>query len=412
MAIISIRELGKRFTIGGRREDTLRDHLAALFRRRQRTKDDSFWALNGVSFDVAAGEVVGIIGRNGAGKSTLLKILAQISEPTTGEVRIRGRVASLLEVGTGFHSELTGRENIFLSGAILGMSRAEIRRKFEEIVVFSEVEAFLDTPVKHYSSGMQMKLAFAVAAHLDPEILLVDEVLAVGDGAFQKKCLGKMGEVTGQGRTVLFVSHSMAAMQSLCRRVVWLEKGRVRRDGDAGEVIADYLHVNSTPLSERRWDDAATAPGNDVARLRGAAIYPAGGAPGDPIGLKSEIEMRFDYDCLKEGTHLHLSVHILNEYNQIVFVTNTVRDQTWHGKPFRAGRYRSTWRIPPHLLNDGSYRVRIYLLRDKNQLLCEVGDLLIFDVHDDAPEMRVGWYGRWQGVVRPWLDCETTFCGD
>jgi lipopolysaccharide transport system ATP-binding protein len=258
--IISVRGLGKQYRLGSAvRHDTLRDQLAHGTRsvgqwlsggapaRPDGAEPEIFWALKDVSFDVAPGEVVGIIGRNGAGKSTLLKILSQITEPTEGEVRLRGRVASLLEVGTGFHPELTGRENIFLNGAILGMSRAEIRRKFDDIVAFAEVEKFLDTPVKRYSSGMYVRLAFAVAAHLEPEILIVDEVLAVGDAAFQSRCMGKMEDVARQsGRTVLFVSHNMTAVQILCRRAVHLHDGRVRGIGPVDEQIRQYLEAQKT----------------------------------------------------------------------------------------------------------------------------------------------------------------------
>ncbi len=248
--VITVENLGKRYFIGHEaRHDTLRDTLThgarGLLRRwlrrgAARTREE-FWALRDVSFEVNRGEVVGIIGRNGAGKSTLLKILSRITEPTTGTVRLRGRVASLLEVGTGFHPELSGRENIFLNGAILGMSRGEIRRKFDEIVAFAEVERFLDTPVKHYSSGMYVRLAFAVAAHLEPEILIVDEVLAVGDVAFQKKCLGRMNAVASQGRTVLFVSHRMPALQELCRGGLLLEHGRLTQQGPINASIERYL---------------------------------------------------------------------------------------------------------------------------------------------------------------------------
>ncbi len=251
---IRVENLGKRYTIGvGQRHDTLRDALAdfrlriADFGRKspksriENPKSGEFWALKDVSFEVHRGEVVGIIGRNGAGKSTLLKILSRITEPTTGYAEIHGRVGSLLEVGTGFHPELTGRENIYLNGAILGMKRTEIDRKFDEIVAFSEIEKFLDTPVKRYSSGMYVRLAFAVAAHLEPEILLVDEVLAVGDAAFQKKCLGKMGDIAGEGRTVLFVSHNMAAIHSFCPRTICLLQGKLYADGDSADVIEKYL---------------------------------------------------------------------------------------------------------------------------------------------------------------------------
>ncbi len=254
---ISVNNLGKQYRIGGQQEgyrtlrETLSDAMVGPFQRAARLfrgegtgsgrSSDTIWALHDVSFDVNQGEVVGIIGRNGAGKSTLLKILSRITEPTLGYADIVGRVGSLLEVGTGFHPELTGRENIYLNGAILGMNRSEIERKFDEVVAFAEIEKFINTPVKHYSSGMYMRLAFAVAAHLEPEILMVDEVLAVGDAAFQKKCLGKMSEVAGEGRTVLFVSHNMGAISSLSTKVVYLEKGRVRSVGATDTIIADYL---------------------------------------------------------------------------------------------------------------------------------------------------------------------------
>ena len=256
---IQVAGLGKKYLLHhqqqpGRRYKALRDVIAGkakgLFKRKaesgKRNGIEEFWALKEVSFEIKRGEAVGIIGRNGAGKSTLLKLLSRITEPTTGSIRLRGRVASLLEVGTGFHPELTGRENIFLNGAILGMSRAEITRKFDEIVNFAEVEKFLDTPVKHYSSGMYMRLAFAVAAHLEPEVLVVDEVLAVGDAMFQKKCLGKMQDVSKGGRTVLFVSHNMGAVTSLCRTAIWLNGGRIVRSGPAREIVDDYLTSHAT----------------------------------------------------------------------------------------------------------------------------------------------------------------------
>ena len=263
---VRVEGLGKEYRLGGPREryTTLRDRLnklasapfRALLGRGERSEQNPpFWALKDVSFEVKRGEVVGIIGRNGAGKSTLLKILSRITEPTDGEVDIHGRVGSLLEVGTGFHPELTGRENVYLNGAILGMRRAEIARKFDEIVAFAEVEKFIDTPVKHYSSGMYMRLAFAVAAHLDPEILIVDEVLAVGDAAFQKKCLGKMDEVAQRGRTVLLVSHNLGVIQTLCRSVILLAQGEIHRMGPARDVVVEYLSmvesVRSTAIADR-----------------------------------------------------------------------------------------------------------------------------------------------------------------
>ena len=253
--VITIQDLGKRYTIGRQRangdgmrhliEGALRDPLGRLRSGRRKLQHVDIWALKEVCFHIDQGEVVGIIGSNGAGKSTLLKILSRITAPTTGRICIHGRIASLLEAGTGFHQELTGRENIFLNGAILGMSRAEIIRKFDEIVEFSGVEEFIDTPVKRYSSGMYVRLGFAVAAHLEPEILIVDEVLAVGDAAFQKKCLGKIGNFAQSGRTVLFVSHNMEAIRTLCHRAVWLKDGRLHKDGRAGEIVGEYFNVSN-----------------------------------------------------------------------------------------------------------------------------------------------------------------------
>jgi lipopolysaccharide transport system ATP-binding protein len=269
-AIISVENLGKRYRLHHEAKEsytTLRDVLARKVKsllnpksriQNPKSSDEDFWALKDVSFEVKQGEVVGIIGRNGAGKSTLLKILSRITEPTEGRITLRGRVASLLEVGTGFHPELTGRENIYLNGAILGMTKAEIRSKFDEIVAFAEVEKFLDTPVKRYSSGMYVRLAFAVAAHLEPEILVVDEVLAVGDAEFQKKCLGKMGEVARGGRTVLFVSHNMAAVQSLCSKGILLKSGQVAKEGSISDCVTDYLKQSTGLDSFRRDDDPAT----------------------------------------------------------------------------------------------------------------------------------------------------------
>ena len=307
--IIQAHQLGKQYRLGAlqpRNYKTLRESLIDWGKRPFRTltsrqstraqQNASFWALRDVSFEVTAGEVVGIIGRNGAGKSTLLKILSRITEPTSGYADIYGRVGSLLEVGTGFHPELTGRENIFLNGAILGMKRREISAKFDEIVAFAEVERFIDTPVKHYSSGMYLRLAFAVAAHLEPEILLVDEVLAVGDAAFQKKCLGKMGDVAKAGRTVLFVSHNMAAVQQLCQRAILLDGGRVVRDAVAPEVIRDYLQT-AADSGLVRFDEETVRRGNGRSRYQQATIFNDHGEIASSIqaGSNLKIELAFHH---------------------------------------------------------------------------------------------------------------------
>src|ERR1700687_4299272 len=269
--VIHAEGLGKRYRRGVRVDAGLR-HVWEKFARSpwralRGAKPEMFWALKDVSLEVREGEVLGLIGRNGAGKTTLLKILSRITRPTEGRAEIRGRVRSLLEVGTGFHPELTGRENAFLSGAILGMSKAEITRKFDEIVAFAEIEKFIDTPVKHYSSGMYMRLAFSVAAHLEPEILLVDEVLAVGDASFQRKCLGKMGDVSRQGRTIVFVSHNMTAVKTLCSKAVLMRDGVVTASGMVADVVDDYLLGTAPGASAKEWRDLATAPGNENVRI-------------------------------------------------------------------------------------------------------------------------------------------------
>ncbi|HEY7414815.1 MAG TPA: polysaccharide ABC transporter ATP-binding protein, partial [Ktedonobacteraceae bacterium] len=322
--VIDVQDLSKRYHIGQlrTRHDTLRDALVSVFQRfgKQRSVDrhPTIWALKDVSFDIQQGQVVGVIGRNGAGKSTLLKILSQITDPTTGRIEIHGRVGSLLEVGTGFHPELTGRENILLNGAILGMSRAEIRRKFDEIVAFAEVEKFIDTPVKRYSSGMYVRLAFAVAAHLEPEILLVDEVLAVGDAAFQKKCLGKMGDVAKEGRTVVFISHNMAAITQLCHTAVWLEGGRIRKFALCEEVVKDYLSDSDTQIAERQWSYPGDAPGDDRVRLLAIRVLQQEQlAAVIDINLPSQIEIEFQ--VLKDIDNLLTGIQVDNMLGLCLF---------------------------------------------------------------------------------------------
>ena len=357
--------LGKRYTLGKReRYRTLRDTIASVARNsanvvrfrhqlgRGREPRDVLWALKDVSFSVKHGEVVGLIGRNGAGKSTLLKVLSRITDPTEGWADIRGRVGSLLEVGTGFHPELTGRENIFLSGAILGMKRAEIVRKFDEIVAFAEVERFVDTPVKHYSSGMYLRLAFGVAAHLEPEILLVDEVLAVGDARFQRKCMDKMQDVGHHGRTVLFVSHNMPAITRLCPRAILLDDGRIVRDGPSEQVVADYLNSGLATAAAREWPDPAKAPGSDVVRLRAVRVQSQDDEITDNIDIRQTVAIELQYDVLEPGHVLlpHFSVHTGDGLFAFVGLD---QDPTWRGRPRPRGRYTSTSWIPGNLLSEG-----------------------------------------------------------
>jgi len=359
-----------------------------------------FWALKDVNFEVQPGEVVGIIGRNGAGKSTLLKILSRITEPTAGRIRLRGRVASLLEVGTGFHPELTGRENIYLNGAILGMKREEIKRKFDEIVAFAEVEKFLDTPVKRYSTGMYVRLAFAVAAHLEPEILIVDEVLAVGDAEFQKKCLGKMQDVArGEGRTVLFVSHNITALKSLCNRAIWLNSGQLLQNGLLGDIISNYLTSSDSILTEQIWNDLDTAPGNDSIRLQRVAITPETGSLSDQITVATPLKLEFEYWNFDPDACLNLSVHLFNMEDICIFATVSTP-----GK-MAIGSVKSRCFIPANLLNDGTYRIKILVVRDASKIIFNDENILIFEVSDI--KRQINWYGKWPGAVRPNLKWQT-----
>jgi len=415
--IIHIENVGKRYQIALERASysTLRDSLAGSFTRSvnrlrgrgETIADRTFWALRGVNLDIAPGERLGIVGVNGAGKSTLLKILSRITEPTEGRARLYGRVGSLLEVGTGFHGELTGRENIYLNGAILGMKHAEIARNFDDIVAFAELGRFLDLPVKRFSSGMYMRLAFAVAAHLQPEILIVDEVLAVGDAAFQKKCLGKMSEVSRNGRTVIFVSHNMSAVQNLCSRVIWLAGGKIVEDGEPGRVIGNYLKTTLTTMSQQTWPDPNAAPGNDTVRLRRAAIVPAAAEFEDHFTVRTPLRVEFEYWNLVDGAALDLSVVIRTEEGYPIFSTSSGSDPRWTGRPFPAGLYRSSFEVPGHLLNDGVHRIEVNFRRNERHLLYRLDDILVFEVIDTA-EDRVGSFGKVVGAVRPPLSWTTT----
>jgi len=401
--IVRIEDLSKQYCIGARENgyDTLRESLVHSFKapfkrlRRDKSKPQTIWALKDVTFNVGEGEVVGVIGRNGAGKSTLLKVLSRITEPTSGRVELYGRVASLLEVGTGFHPELTGRENIYLNGAILGMRKTEIDRKFDEIVAFAELEKFLDTPVKRYSSGMYMRLAFAVASHLEPEILLVDEVLAVGDAAFQKKCLGKMGEVAREGRTVVFVSHNLAAVRSLCGRAVWMDGGEVAELGETGQVVFDYLQKGNLSTLEQEWPDLATAPGNEKLKIRRARLAPLGPYRADVISVETAIEIEFEFWVYEPG-NLHFTLHILTIEGTYVFCASS------KSKPRQRGGLKQIAKIPANFLNDGLYTVTIQVVQDLSDSIYFHPEILVFEVLDSVREGN--WFGKWPGVVRPKLE--------
>lgn len=376
---------------------------------RQAAPDEILWALRDVSFNVSQGEVIGVIGRNGAGKSTLLKILSRITDPTSGRALIKGRVGSLLEVGTGFHPELTGRENIYLSGAILGMKRDEIARKFDEMVAFAEIERFIDTPVKRYSSGMYVRLAFAVAAHLEPEVLLVDEVLAVGDAAFQKKCLGKMGDVAKEGRTILFVSHNMIAVQNLCDRSVWLQDGQIIQQGPTSEVVSEYLSRSFKPVTEQTWENIDAAPGNDKVRIHSLRIRSEHGFVTDIITTKSPIQVEIKYWNLVPGSTLHISLHFYNEQQIVAFTTGSHEgDLLAKERSLEVGLYRSICQVPMNLLNEGPHSIMLLVIQNTSKIAYRMEDALTFDVIDTSPRLGT-WYGKEPGVVRPLLSWQTEY---
>ncbi len=416
--IVRVDKLSKQYVIGAREAayETIRESITAAVRApfnrlrggNGKRSHETIWALKDVSFEVAPGDVVGIIGRNGAGKSTLLKVLSRITEPTTGRAQLFGRVASLLEVGTGFHAELTGRENIFLNGAILGMKRAEIARKFDQIVDFSELEKFLDTPVKRYSSGMYMRLAFAVASHLEPEILVVDEVLAVGDAQFQKKCLGKMSDVATEGRTVLFVSHNMLAVQSLCKRALWLDGGKVNLDGDAGTVVSSYVNraFENDGLMEEMWPDRESAPGNDAVRLHRIRVRSQAGTTSEPLTTATPFSIEVDYWNLVPNAKLHITLHLYTEQEVIAFTTGSASDAEWSGRPMATGLFRSVCQIPADLLNVGYHRFKVLVIKDLSSVLFQRDSSVSFEILD-LKEREISTYGREPGVVKPVLQWQT-----
>lgn len=417
--VIEAKGVSKRYRLGQFNARTLQEEVIRVFRRTVASGEapeaigsSEFWALKDVSFSVQHGEVLGIIGRNGAGKSTLLKILSRITEPTHGEIRIRGRVASLLEVGTGFHPELSGRENIYLNGSILGMRRREIAAKFDEIVAFAEIDKFLDTPVKRYSSGMYVRLAFAVAAHLEPEILVIDEVLAVGDADFQKKCVGKMKDVSeSSGRTVIFVSHNMQAVNSLCNRAIMLADGRLVACGTSRDIVGEYM---KTILSRRlgedsmHWDEIATAPGNDDVRIHRVSISATGGGE---ITCSSEIRIEISYWNLSTSK-IMVDVILYSADGSPVLEDWSAEDPEWIDRQIPKGLVKTTCCLPPHLLNEGAFRLRILFFDCETvRPIFDLDDSIFFDVIDVA-DRKVGWTIKFMGPVRPKLVWKTQFISE
>lgn len=413
---ISIEQLSKRFRIGTaadkqRVKNPLLRAVTSPFRYlasnfREPSPDEIIWALRDISFDVQRGEALGIIGKNGAGKSTLLKILSQIIEPTDGRALVYGRVGSLLEVGTGFHPELTGRENIYLNGTILGMKKTEIDRRFDEIIAFAGIEKFLDTPVKRYSSGMYVRLAFAVAAHLQSEILLMDEVLAVGDAAFQKKCLGKMNDVAGEGRTILFVSHNMAAVTQLCRRAIWLENGKIKMIGNSGNVVQNYLSTNSQKLSEKVWHYPGDAPGDEIVRLLACRVL-QDGEVASVVDINKSCQVEMEFQVLQQANNLISGVNLYNMEGLCLFDSCD-----WRPNNLAPGIYRKQLEIPAQMLAEGPFSLLVQLhFYDPDIKSVVLHDALQFEgIDSDHPFAVRGLYkGQWPGVMRirlPWTDAE------
>lgn len=363
--------------------------ITELNNREGTRNSDYVWALQDINFSVKQGEVLGIIGRNGAGKSTLLKLLSKVTSPTKGNIKVRGRIASLLEVGTGFHPELSGRENIFLNGAILGMTKAEIYSKFDEIVAFSGVEKYIDTPVKRYSSGMYVRLAFAVAAHLEPEILIVDEVLAVGDAEFQKKCLGKMKDVSGQGRTVLFVSHNMVAVQSLCNRSLLMHQGELIFSGNTDDTVQKYYNLNkknnTTSIS---FNNIYEAIGSEGIYIREISVYP------EVPKINEDFQLSFSFWNKAELNSVYLAFDILNINEDVVFGSgNRIKSSD--------GLFEARCIIPANLMNDGSYSISIFINDQSMNQLFNLRDIINFEVVDK--DRDYAYFGKINGVVRPKL---------
>jgi len=413
---IDVEGLSKSYRIGELQAayGTLRESLSHVAKRltgkEHRPGQEEIWALHDVTFRLEEGEALGVIGRNGAGKSTLLKVLTRITTPTSGRAEIRGRVGSLLEVGTGFHPELTGRENVYLNGAILGMKRREIRSKLPQIAEFSGVERFLDTPVKRYSSGMHVRLAFSVAAHFEPEIMLVDEVLSVGDAEFQARCLGRMEDIGATGRTVVFVSHQMQAVAQLCDRAILLDGGRVVMDGPSSEVVARHLQTATGTSSSQLWADDESAPGDDLVRLRAVRVVGADGETADFVDVREPVGIELAFSVLRTGSPVLPKIKVVTG-GQIAFNAMDVEPR-WHD-PSRPGDYVATAWIPGNFLNEGLVTVDAAICSIDSPKLhhhLSVHEAVSFHVQDplEGDSSRGTFTGQWRGVVRPLLQwtCE------
>jgi lipopolysaccharide transport system ATP-binding protein len=408
--VIKVEQLSKLYRLGTIGTGSLRQDLQYWWNKSVLKKENSFfeldedningtkpqmiWALQNINFEVKRGEAIGIIGSNGSGKSTLLKIISRIVRPTAGTVKGNGKVNSLLEVGTGFHPELTGRENIFISGFTLGMTKEEIKRKFEEIVAFSGIEKFIDTPVKRYSSGMYVRLAFAVGAHLEPDILIVDEVLAVGDADFQKKCLGKMREVSQSGgRTILFVSHNMQAINNLCDRAIWLDKGKMKAIGEASSVVNKYISNVQKSKLKQSWNNSDEAPGNEFVRFKLVELIPHINHPDEVLDIRTGFTVRFQFWNFMGNVQLNSGIVLFSYSGECIF------DLLSQGTVSEKGIVEGECKIPGDFLNDGSYYISINVVRDTSVPIFNFEECLSFELEDYRGDMQ--YYGKWWGAVRP-----------
>ena len=409
--MIEIRGLGKKYRLVEAQpylalRDLISNSVNNIFNSKKQ-KEKEFWALQNIDMSIEPGERLGIIGRNGAGKSTLLKIISRITPPTTGSVALKGRVASLLEIGTGFHPELTGKENIYLNGSILGLNKKDINSKLHEIIDFSGIEKFIDMPIKNYSSGMQLRLAFSVAAHLEPEILLIDEVLAVGDMEFQKKCLGKMEEVSkDHGRTILFVSHNMNYISSLCTKGILLDRGKVIKSGTVSEVISEYMVKVANRTAMYEWSSDDEKPGNDVVRLNSVRVINESGGSKESFRVNEKIGIEMKYEVLQDGHTLWLGHNIHNTQGINVFDTHSV-NSNYYNTPHEKGQYQSIVWIPENLMNTGSFFVSSAIFNHtKQQIHFHEKDILLFAVNEvfDKETSRGMSPGEFPGVVRPLLN--------
>lgn len=409
--VLEVQDLSKLYRLGAIGTGSLRQDIQYWWNKSVLRREDPFfqqqdeeaeranqliWALKNVSFHLKQGEALGIIGSNGSGKSTLLKIISRIVQPTKGVIRGKGKISSILEVGTGFHNELSGRENIYNSGYILGMNKEEIRSKFDEIVAFSGIEKFIDTPVKRYSSGMYVRLAFAVAAHLEPDILIVDEVLAVGDADFQKKCMGKMQEVSStNGRTILFVSHNMQAVTNLCSTALWLDKGIMKQMGDSKEVVSAYIGSSKQYITEHHWENPDTAPGNKIIRMKSIEIKPQTEASAY-ITVRTPIQLNVEFWCLQENFDLNVNVRLLTATGECVFDM---------GSPTITAE-KSIMElisiIPGNLLNNASYSISLTAVKNNSSAIYTFSNCISFDVEDIREGMY--YFGNWPGIIRPQIE--------